>query len=166
LLKVYLDSSAIVKRYTSEPGSPAADHVFDKCWLGELLIATSIWNIGEILGVFDMRRRKKWLDENEFRKTLKKFVSEIMGLLRLRAVEIVPILTSMLVESWPLILEERIYEADALQIQTYIYSGGNLLLSADNELINVALKKGIKAVNIEDESEVKRLLKSNKPSDF
>jgi predicted nucleic acid-binding protein len=89
-----------------------------------------------------------------------------MGLLRLRAVEIVPILTSMLVESWPLILEERICEADALQIQTYIYSGGNLLLSADNELINVALKKGIKAVNIEDESEVKRLLKSNKPGNF
>ena len=159
MLKVYLDSSAIVKRYTSEPGSPTVDQVFDKCWLGELSIATSIWNIGEVLGVFDMRRRRKWLDENEFRKALRRFISEITGLLRLREVEVIPISTSMLIEIWPLILEEHIYEADALQIQTCKYSGSNLLLSADDELVNVTLRKGIKAVNVEDENEVRRLLK-------
>ena len=158
-MKIYLDSSAIVKRYISEPGSSAVDHVFDRCWAGELSIATSIWNIGEILGVFDMRRRRKWFGEDEFRDVLRSFVSEIMRLLRLRILEILPISTSMLVEAWPLILREHIYEADALQIQTCTYSGSCVFLSADRELINVASRTGIKAVNVEDEDEVKELLK-------
>ena len=158
MLKIYLDSSAIVKRYISEPGSSAVDLVFDRCWLGELSITTSIWNIGEVLGVFDMRRRRGWLSEDEFRDALRNFTGEITRLLRLRVLEILPVLTSILVDSWSLVLGEHIYEADALQIQTCIYSGSNVLLSADKELINVALRTGIKAVNVEDENRVKKLL--------
>jgi len=54
LLKVYLDSSALVKRYVSEPGT-GVDYVFDKGWAGEVSIISSIWNIGEVL---DERRRR------------------------------------------------------------------------------------------------------------
>lgn len=39
MLKVYLDSSAIVKRYVSELGSSSVDHVIDKGWVGEVSIA-------------------------------------------------------------------------------------------------------------------------------
>jgi len=159
LLKVYLDSSAIVKRYISEPGSSAVDLVFDKCWLGELSITTSIWNIGEVLGVFDMRRRRRWFSEDEFRNVLRNFTGEVIRLLRLKVLEIFPVLTSILIESWPLILEQHIYEADALQIQTCTFSDSNVLLSADKELINIALRTGIKAVNVLDENRVKKLLK-------
>ena len=159
MLKVYLDSSAIVKRYVSEPGSSAVDLVFDKCWLGELSITTSIWNIGEVLGVFDIRRRRRWLSEDEFRNVLRNFTGEVIRLLRLKVLEIFPVTTPILIESWPLILGEHIYEADALQIQTCIFSDSNVLLSADKELINVALRTGIKAVNVIDENRVKKLLK-------
>ena len=159
MLKVYLDSSAIVKRYISEPGSSAVDYIFDRCLAGEISITTSVWNIGEALGVFDMRRRRGWLTEDEFKRTIRSFVGETMRLLRLRVLEILPVLISMLVEAWPLILREHIYEADALQIQTYVYSSSNVFLSADKELINVALRIGIKAVNVEEEDRVKKLLK-------
>jgi len=159
LSKVYLDSSAIVKRYVSEPGSSAVDLVFDKCWLGELSITTSIWNIGEVLGVFDIRRRRGWFSEDEFRNVLRNFTGEVIRLLRLKVLEIFPVLTPILIESWPLILGEHIYEADALQIQTCIFSNSNVLLSADKELINIALRTGIKAVNVIDENRVKKLLK-------
>lgn len=159
MLKVYLDSSAIVKRYVSEPGSSAVDLVFDKCWLGELSITTSIWNIGEVLGVFDIRRRRGWFSEDEFRNVLRNFTGEVIRLLRLKVLEIFPVLTPILIESWPLILGEHIYEADALQIQTCIFSNSNVLLSADKELINIALRTGIKAVNVIDENRVKKLLK-------
>lgn len=159
MLKVYLDSSAIVKRYVSEPGSSAVDLVFDKCWLGELSITTSIWNIGEVLGVFDIRRRRGWFSEDEFRNVLRNFTGEVIRLLRLKVLEIFPVLTPILIESWHLILGEHIYEADALQIQTCIFSDSNVLLSADKELINIALRTGIKAVNVIDENRVKKLLK-------
>lgn len=159
MLKVYLDSSAIVKRYISEPGSSAVDYIFDRCLAGEISITTSVWNIGEVLGVFDMRRRREWLTEDEFKGTIRSFVGETMRLLRLRVLEILPVLISMLVEAWPLFLREHIYEADALQIQTCVYSSSNVFLSADKELINVALRTGIKAVNVEEEDRVKKLLK-------
>jgi len=132
--------------------------VFDKCWLGELSITTSIWNISEVLGVFDVRRRRGWLSEDEFKNVLINFTGEITRLPRLRVLEILPVLTSILVDSWPLVLGEHIYEADVLQIQTCIYSGSNVLLSADKELINIALRTGIKAVNVEDENRVEKLL--------
>ncbi|MBS7629049.1 type II toxin-antitoxin system VapC family toxin, partial [Candidatus Bathyarchaeota archaeon] len=112
MLKVYLDSSAIVKRYISEPGSSTVDYVFDKGWAGEVSIVASIWNIGEVLGVLDERRERKWLSESEFMKALGSFVSETLRLLRLRILEIYPLLTSILVGAWPLILKEHIYEAD------------------------------------------------------
>ena len=113
-----------------------------------------------MLRVFDVRRRRKWLNEEEFNKTLMGFLSEITGLLRLKSMEIIPVLTSVLIEGWPLILEEHIYEADALQIQTCIYSESKLLLSADEDLINTALKKGIRAINIKDESKVEASLRT------
>jgi len=40
----------LVKRYVSEPGSSTVDLIFDKSLAGELTTATSIWNIGEVLG--------------------------------------------------------------------------------------------------------------------
>ena len=83
-MKLYLDSSAIVKRYISEPDSSTVDYVFDKGWAGELSLATSIWNIGEVFGVLDERRRKGWLNENEFAKSLENFASETVRLLHLK----------------------------------------------------------------------------------
>lgn len=59
MLKVYLDSSVIVKRYVFERDSLVVDYVFDKGWAGELFMATSIWNFGEVLRVLDERRRRK-----------------------------------------------------------------------------------------------------------
>jgi len=149
-LKVYLDSSAIVKRYVIEKDSPTVDYVFDKGWVGELSLATFIWNIGEVLGVLDERRRRKWLNEKEFARALKNFTGEIVRLLHLKILE-TPVLNPMLVETWPLILKEHVYEADALQIQTCVYSDSDVLLSGDKQLVNVALKTGLKAVNVKDE---------------
>ncbi|MEM3061834.1 MAG: type II toxin-antitoxin system VapC family toxin [Candidatus Bathyarchaeia archaeon] len=105
------------------------------------------------------RRRRGWLSEDEFKKALEDFASETVRLLRLKVLEILPVLTPMLVEAWPLILSEQVYEADALQIRTSIYSGSNALLTGDKDLINAALRVGLKAVNVEDEDEVKELFK-------
>lgn len=159
MLKAYLDSSAMVKRYIFEPTSPAVDRVFDEGWAGEVSIATSIWNIGEVLGVLDERRRRRWLNEDEFEEALRSFAGETTRLARLKILEIFPASTSILIEAWPLILSEHIYEADALQIRTCIHAGSDVLISADRELINVALRVGLKAVDTENEDRLKELLK-------
>jgi len=158
LLKVYIDSSALVKRYVSEPGSSTVDFIFDKSLMGELTTATSIWNIGEVLGVLDLRRRRRWLGEDEFKEVLENFTGEVVKMLRLKVLEVFPVLTQLIADSWPLILSDHMYEADALQVQTCIYSGSNVLLSADKKLVTKAIRMGIRAIDTEDESKIKELL--------
>ena len=158
MLKPYLDSSVIVKRYVSEPGSSSVDLVFDKGEAGEICLATSIWNFGEVLGVLDEKLRRGWLAEDEFKTALENFASEMTRMARLKVLEVVPVVTPILVDSWPLILRQHIYEADALQIQTCIYCGGDVLLSADKELIDLATKRGLKALDVEKKRKIKEFL--------
>lgn len=157
-MKLYLDSSAIVKRYVTELGSKAVDEVFDRAEVGEVHIAMSLWNVGEVLGVLDERLRRAWLREEGFSRALRNFADETIKLLRLKILEIVPILTPIVADTWPLILGDHIYEADALQIKACSYWGGNVLLSGDKDLVNVALRQGLKALDVKDEDEVRKLL--------
>ncbi len=50
---VYLDSSAMVKRYVEEPGSEEVRKTYLRVYSGEIIISCNVWNIGEVLGVFD-----------------------------------------------------------------------------------------------------------------
>ncbi|RLI84796.1 MAG: PIN domain nuclease, partial [Archaeoglobales archaeon] len=65
--RVYLDSSAIVKRYIKERGTEVVDLVFDNAELGNVKIFFSIWNIGEVLGVLDRYRRRNLISSKEFK---------------------------------------------------------------------------------------------------
>jgi len=155
--KLCLDSSAIVKRYVTEPGSATLDEVFDRAEVGRVKIAFSLWNVGEVLGTFDERHRRGWLEEEEFNQVLREFADENLKLLRLKILDIIPLFAPILADTWTLILSQHIYEADAIQISTSKYSQSEALLSADRNFIKATRKCGLKAVDIErDGGEVKR----------
>lgn len=160
MLKLYLDTSTIVKRYAVEPGTQTVDIIFDKAEAGELVVAFSLRNIGEALGVFDERRRREWLTQKEFEQTLKNLADELLKLTRLRVLETIPIHTLILTETWKLILNYHIYEADALQITTCIHSQSNALISSDKKLIKASRKTGLKALHVtEDEEKIRAFIK-------
>jgi len=162
LLKIYLDSSALTKRYLYEAGSSAVDEIFRSAEAGEFVIAFSIWNIGEVLGVLDAQYRRRWLSEGEFAKALRVFTDEIIKFLRLRSIVVVPVFTSILIEAWSMVLSHHIYEADALQLSTCNYSQSNAFLSGDGELVSVARQIGLKAFNVvREEKEIKLFIKGN-----
>jgi len=91
LLKLYLDTGAILKRYIIESGTNEIDLIFDKAEIGELTIITSLWNIGEALGVLDEKLRRGWLTEREFQQTMNLFADELLKLMRLKRLEITPV---------------------------------------------------------------------------
>jgi predicted nucleic acid-binding protein len=160
LLKLYLDTSVILKRYTTELGTETTDIIFDKAATGELTIVISLWNIGEALGVLDEKRRKGWLTEEEFQKTLNLFADEIIKLLRLKTLEIIPVQTPILTNTWNLLINYHIYEADALQIATCWYSQNDALLTSDEKLAKTSRKTGLKTFHVaRDGEEVKNLIK-------
>lgn len=162
MLKLYLDSSAIVKRYVVEPGTTVIDEVFDKAEAQRLTIAFSLWNIGEILGVFDERRRRGWMAQNELDRALSSFSGEVLKFMRLASLEVAPILSPILTAAWPLIVNHHIYEADALQISTCTYTASNALLSGDKRLVEVARDVGIKAYDIVEQGEkIRRFLRES-----
>lgn len=149
----YLDSNSIVKRYIEEKGSQVVDVIYEKAEAEKLRFAFSIWNAGEVLGVFNKHLSRGLLSEDAFKTALSDFLSESIKMTRLGSLQILPITTKTLIESWLLILKHHLYMADALQVSASKEVGCNLLLSADDQLIQVAKKEGIDAVNIETEPE-------------
>jgi len=82
-LKVYLDSSAIVKRYVKEVGSDSIKAVYKKADASGALLAFSLWNIGEVLGTLDSYMKRKWINEHDFASALDSFAGETLRLARL-----------------------------------------------------------------------------------
>jgi uncharacterized protein len=159
LQKLYLDTSAILKRYLTEDGTKVIDALFDKAEAGELVLTFSLWNIGEILGVLDEKRRRGWLDEEECRDAVEGFTKELFTLLRLETLKVSPILARIVAETWDIILEHHIYEADALQITACINTKSDALVSGDKKLVETCRKRGLEAFDVaREEQEILKFL--------
>ncbi len=142
----YLDSSAMVKRYVIEPGTDIISRVYSKALMGETIIAISLWNIGEVLGVLDKYYRRRWLDRQDYEKARLQFIAETLKLLRLKVLRVVPLKARILLDTWLLIEKHHLYEADALQIVTARYVNADSLYTGDKKLHEIAVNEGIKSV--------------------
>ena len=158
VLKVYLDSSSIVKRYVHETGSDLVDLLYAKAEDGTGRIVFSIWNIGEVLGVLDMYRSRKLLDDEAVLKSTGIFLAESEKMIRLGGMQILPLALDILTENYSLILKHHIYQADALQVATCKLTESKLFLSADKELLSVARAENLEALNIETDEEQLRTM--------
>jgi len=163
LLKLYLDTSVILKRYITEQGTKATDEIFDNAETGEITITFSLWNIGEALGVLDEKLRKGWLTQKEFNQTLSLFADELIKLTRSKNLEILPVETAILTNAWNMITNYHMYEADALQIATCSYSHSDVLLTNDEKLAQSGRKAGLKTINIsKDEEKIENLIQQSR----
>ncbi len=139
----YLDTSALVKRYVSEPGSNVVDNIFSKCYRGISKISFSYWNIAEAAVVFDKYERKLGLDA---RKLLRNLLRETRTLVKLHRLIVIEIGPRILKETVKLVLKHHIYVADALQIASAIKAGSNILVTGDKDLARIAEIKNLKVV--------------------
>lgn len=80
---VYLDSSAIVKRYVLEDGTDVVQEAYTKALQGETKLSFSVWNIGEALGVLDTYQRRKWLKKENHKTARESFITETLRLIKL-----------------------------------------------------------------------------------
>ena len=135
---VYLDSSAIVKRYVQEPGSGLARELYLKAYSGELVLSFSLWNVGEVLSVFDRARRLGRLGGEAYFAARRRMS-------RLGSLILVPVRARLLMECWRLVEKYHIYEADALQITSAKWVKAKTFLTGDGRLRDVALEEGFEA---------------------
>ncbi len=142
---VYLDSSAIVKRYFYEPGTNILKNYYLKAYSGEIKLAYSIWNIGEVLGVFDRAKRLGRINQEEYSIAKKRFLGETKRMIKLNIALVIPIVIKVLKESWKLIEKHHIYIADALQIASAKYINSKEFLTGDKKLHKIANNEGLKS---------------------
>jgi len=102
-LIVYLDTSAIVKRYFVEESSDKVSKFYEDALNGDLILSFSLWNIGETIGIFDKYCRRGWITSKDYKKVLLMFRVETRRLIRLGLLKIVPVRSRLLVGSWKLI---------------------------------------------------------------
>jgi predicted nucleic acid-binding protein len=150
MVKLYLDSSVIVKRYIAEKGSQSVAEIYQKSDTKEIGICFSMWNIGETIGVIDQYQRKGWITEGQFISAIGGLAGETLRLMRIEALELLPVSSSELSETWDLIRRYHIYQGDAVQVVACARSKADRLISADKMLLEVAEKEGITSVNVED----------------
>ena len=156
---VYLDTSSIIKRYVEERGSRVVDHIYSRAEAGELTTVTSLWNIGEVLGVLDKYRSRGLIGDRALQDSLKHFLGESQKMIRLESMQIPPLTADILVQTYSLIFKHHVYQADALQIATCRTSNCKLLVSADHSLLTVAKRESMSAFDVEtQEDEIKKHL--------
>ena len=143
---VYLDTSAIMKRYIQEAGSDVVASLYSSAWQESVKISFSPWNIGEVLGVLDKYYRRGWLTREDYELARREFIGETLKMLRLRILRVVPIKPSVIVKSWRLIENYHIYQADAIQIVSSREINAEEFYTGDKTLCTIAELEGLKQV--------------------
>ena len=161
-MQVYLDSSMIVKRYIHEEGTSFADFIYEQANQGYLTLTYNLWNIGEVFGVFDQYLNRKWITKDSFDILIAKFIDEMLRLLRLNRLIIIPTHSTLQMESWSFILENRLYIADALQLTSALSVNSRLFFSGDKELNTVAQKNNLEIYLPTKEKEIIQMIKNQR----
>ncbi len=101
----YLDSSAIVKRYVYETGSEFIHAQYNEAYLGNVLLSFNVWNIGEILGVFDRAHRQKRITRKQLDEIMDRFYNETARLKKISRMRIITLSESILESSWDVLIK-------------------------------------------------------------
>lgn len=141
---IYLDTSAIIKRYVVEPGSKVIKEVYDNALDGKTTLSFSAWNIGEVFGVLKSYFNKGWLNRKMYETVLVSYIDETLRLIRLGLVKIIPVKISLIIGTWNLIDKYQIYEADALQLVSAKSVNAEQFLSGDKRLLEISKAEGFK----------------------
>jgi len=144
-LKIYLDSSALVKRYVLEQGTDKVKEIYFEAFNGAATLYFSVWNVGEVLGALDTYHRRKWLESGDYRAARESFIAETVRLIKLGVAKVVPVKSKLLAQAWLLVEKHHIYEAGALQIVSAKNLGADQLLSGDERLVDISRKEKVNA---------------------
>ncbi|OGS51109.1 MAG: hypothetical protein A3K65_06685 [Euryarchaeota archaeon RBG_16_68_12] len=144
---VYLDSSATVKRYLVEGGSEAVDALYHRAEAGDLQLAFSQWNLGEVLGAFAKAQRRGMITAREMETASWTFIRETLKLRGLRALRLFPVRGDLLARAIPLLFRHGLGQADALQIASSKELAATALITADQSLLRAARAEGLSALD-------------------
>jgi uncharacterized protein len=141
----FLDSSALIKRYVVEIGSPWIKTLTDAQTGNSLLLVRITWV--EVLSAFARRQREGGITAAEVAALIAKFRSEFNS--RYRVIEVDLALVERageLIVQYPLRAYDAVQLASALRVQSLLTSmpvTQLVFISADNRLLDIAQSAGL-----------------------
>ncbi len=139
----YFDSSALVKRFLLEKGSPVVRRL---CREGRIATATVAY--AEIHSVLARKRRERHLAESDYRRASLQFDKDWNGYVLVQLVPDVLSLARDLVRRQPLRGFDAIHLASALTLKAAI--GEDLaFVAADQTLLEAAQAEGLRTADVE-----------------
>ncbi len=162
MVKIYLDTSALIKRYIQEEGTEIIDLLFDRA-SPAIALVISLWNLSESMVAVDKYRRRGALSDDELRGVVRRLIAEVREYWERGVMKIVPVSPELVVETWRYILGQHVYAGDAVQLVTCVRERCDLLVAADRRLVEVCQRLGIECFNPEleeDRQELRERLRS------
>lgn len=158
--RFYLDSSAIVKRYSREAGTAGVVAVYRSAYGGRSTLCFSEWNIGEALGV--LQRKARISSRPRAYATRKnRLHGEVATLSRLGSLEVAVVSSRALRDSWPVLERHQLYVADALQIVTARAQTCDHFVTGDGNLRAAAGAEGLDALDpVRDLARIRQLVQA------
>jgi predicted nucleic acid-binding protein len=147
-MRIYLDTSAFVKRYCEEEGSDVVNEVFE----GGNEIVTSYWTLAEAIAAIDRKVAKRQISEEERDFVISVLFSDVSD--RITFVKISNEFIEAIIEK---ILAHHISADDALHLFSCFVSLSPIFLASDKGLIRAAKEEGLKAFDVENREEKEKL---------
>jgi len=143
---LYLDSSALVKKYLTEPGS----HAVAARLTGSEVAFTSALSYAEIHAVLARKLREGGLDESDLRDAKDRFHSDWVHSLRILELDTRTLgALQDLVLRYPLKGADAVHVSSALWLRDYGRLPGIAFWAADKSLLRVASDCGLSITNPE-----------------
>ena len=138
-MKVYVDTSALAKRYVQEPGSKELEDLFFRV-ITSLFVSTLAYP--EFSAAIGRKLRNSELNKDDATKAVSEFEMDWYGLFETISV------TKQLAESAAsLAIQYGLKGADAIHLATALVSGADLFVVSDVQLIRVAEEVSIRTYN-------------------
>jgi len=139
-MRIYLDTSALIKQFSSEERSDIINAIFHKCHEGELTIVTSYWSLLETMAAIDRKynqRHEIRIDERD--SALQTLLAYSYGLGFEETVELIPIPDEMhLARMVSIIITNKHLSADdSLQLVSARIGECDLFILADNRFAKI-----------------------------
>lgn len=156
---VYLDTSAFVKRFSSERASDFIDILFTSCQAGKVKILISSWVINESLAAIDRKFRRGEISLEERDKCISTLIEQTDLLAKNGSLAIIPLKQDHVEGSLEFVIYYHLSADDALHLFAAIASSCKIFIAADKLLVSVAKEANLQSFNIERYSEQETLLR-------
>ncbi len=132
-MNVFLDSSALAKRYVQEPGSERVEQVLRAA----TSLGVSVLCVSEVISALCRRRRERKLSSQQYLKAKQALIEDIDDADVVNITAQVIARTVEILERWPL------HSSDALHVASAAEWAAGLFVSADEEQCAAARRYGL-----------------------